>query len=98
KRLTVADVNDRIKKHAEFEKARTGKTYDVSNMLITAVLSQYVDLRELKGVLPKATYYRYLKKLKEANIPLNNEVDVHAPSLDFTEYFNHLGKYHYEYN
>lgn len=67
-------------------------------MLVTAVLSQYIDLRELKGVLPKATYYRYLNKLKEADIPVNNEVDIYAPTLDHSEYFNHLGKYHFVYN
>lgn len=98
KRLTIEDVNNRIKKHAEIELARTGKSFDVSNMLITAVLSQYIDLRDLKGILPKATYYRYLNKLKEADIPVNNEIDVYTPTLDNSEYFNLLGKYHTLYN
>jgi len=98
RRLTVRDVNERLKEYSERQKARTGKGLDVSALVVLGMLSQYTDIRELKGILPHATFYRYMKKLKEADIPINNEVDVHAPPLDYTEYFNHLGKYHYEYN
>jgi len=97
-RLTVADVNARLRAHAERKKALRGKTFDVSSMLVISVLSQYTDIRKLKGVIPDATYYRYLKNLREAEIPVNNEVDVEPGALDFSEYWYLLGKYHIEYN
>lgn len=98
KRLTIEDVNIKIKEHAENNKARYKAGFDQSNMLVIALLSQYMDLRDLKGILPHATYYRYLKRLKEAQVPINNEIDVYTPTLDNSNYFNELGKYHLVYN
>jgi len=98
RRLTVSDVNDRLKAYADKKKALTGKTFDVSSLLVVAMLSQYADLRDLKGVLPKTTYYRYLRNLKEAEVPINNDVDVMPGRLDFADYLYLLGKYHVQYN
>lgn len=55
-----------------------------ARMLVPALLSQFVDLRQLKDFLPPATYYRLVKDFKLAGLPLKSTMSlVQRPPLDY---------------
>jgi len=93
-KMTVSEMYDHILKID----SETADNKNTSQLLIIATLAQYTNIDDLKTVLPKSTYYRYVKKLKELNIKLHSIEDIIAPPLDFAKYFYFLGHYHKEYN
>lgn len=71
----------------------------VSQLLVLAALSQYTDISDLKGIIPKATYYRYKKNLEELGIPRHSpDICVNPPPLDYQTYLFYFSKYHTLYN
>lgn len=71
----------------------------VGQLLLLASLSQYTDISDLKGIIPKATYYRYKKSLEEMGIPKHSpDICVNPPPLDYQMYLFYFSKYHTKYN
>lgn len=98
KKLSVNEIYEKLQEFSDKKKALKGRPIDLSTNVVIATLSQYVDLAELKGVIPKTTFYRYRNTLKDVGIPQYGIEDIHPPALDFAEYFFNLGKYHQEFN
>lgn len=70
---------------------KTGKV-DVARLIVPAVLSQYVDVRTLKEVLPASTYYRMLKQLREAGVDERaRDLPFAPPRLDYADYILFFG-------
>lgn len=100
-KMGIVDIYDKIKRMQD-DKDMTNKLFNKNDkiaqtgqLLLIATLSQYTDITDLKKVLPKATYYRYLKKLEDIGIPKHSpDIAVRPPELDFTTYFYEFGKYH----
>ncbi|MGJ1352001.1 phage/plasmid replication domain-containing protein [Sphingobacterium spiritivorum] len=98
KKLTPDEMLKKVDNYMEREFALNGKKYDKSNIVVLATLTQYIDYKDLKSILPRTTYYRNQKLLKDVGIELNTIDDIYSAPLDFSEYFNLLGKYHNIYN
>lgn len=104
-KLGLIDIQRKIKEHQETKKMKN-KVYNekeavaqTGQLLMLATLSQYTDITDLKNILPKATYYRYMKKLEELGIPRHSpDIAVQPPALDYVTYFTFFGKYHTTYN
>lgn len=104
-KLGLIDIHRKIKQHQDDKKAKN-RAYNekeaiaqTGQLTMLATLSQFTDITELKGILPKATYYRYLKKLEELGIARHSpDIAVQPPPLDHITYFTHFGKYHTTYN
>lgn len=100
-KMGIKEIHDKIKEHkedAEFKKKVFGDKQKVSQtgqLLMLATLSQYVDISELKDVIPKATFYRYRKKLEDIGIPrFSPDIAVAPPPLDYTSYFFYFSAHH----
>jgi len=104
-KMSIVEIHDKIKqnqKDVEIRNELYGRKdkKDQTGLLLTlATLSQYTDVSDLKGILPKATYYRYVKKLQELGIPKHSpDIAVMPPALDYDMYFFYFGKYHHTFN
>ncbi|ARS39847.1 hypothetical protein CA265_09375 [Sphingobacteriaceae bacterium GW460-11-11-14-LB5] len=104
-KMGIKEIHDKIMQQHEDNKVKKKffevkeKDSRIGQMLLLATLSQYTDISDLKGIIPKATYYRYEKKLKELGIPRHSpDIAVVPPPLDFDMYFFYFGKYHQTFN
>lgn len=104
-KMSIKDIHDKIKESAAQRKVRkeallSGEKDSHTGLLLTlATLSQYTDISDLKGVLPKATYYRYVSKLAELGIPKHSpDIAVAPPPLDYGMYFFYFVNYHVSFN
>lgn len=90
------------KDEAELKKSWHGKKEKLaqaSQLLLLATLSQYTDISDLKGIIPKATYYRYVKNLENLGIPKHSpDLALAPPPLDYDMYFFYFSKYHQTFN
>jgi len=64
----VADVVEKLACYAERNRGLTGRDFDFSSLVVVCVLARFMDLSELRGYLPRSTYYRYLRRLRAAGI------------------------------
>jgi len=64
----VAGVVEKLARYAERNRKLTDRDFDFSGLLVLGVLAQIMDLSELREYLPKATYYRYRRRLRAAGI------------------------------
>lgn len=104
-KMGIKEIHDKIKEHQKDEEIKNilyGKKDKVSQtgqLLLIATLSQYTDIADLKHVLPKATYYRYVKKMENLGIPKHSpDIAVNPPPLDYQTYFYYFGNYHTTFN
>lgn len=104
-KLGLVDIHKKIKEYQANKKmkntvyAEKESIAQMGNLTMLATLSQFTDITALKGILPKATYYRYLKKLEELGIARHSpDIAVQPPPLDYISYFTYFGKYHMIYN
>lgn len=104
-KMGIVEIHNKIKQFQSDKDVKNklyGKSEKISSlstMLLAATLSQYTDLADLKHVFPKATYYRYMKKLEEIGIPKHApDIAVNPPPLDFQTYFYYFGKHHVTFN
>lgn len=62
-------------------------TKDVNRLLILAMLSQYMDVENLKRYLPKSSFFRMKGELNKIGINMyNNNHTIPAPPIDYLEY------------
>lgn len=76
---------------------RKKMSFNKPTIVLLAHMLQTYTLEELRktGLMPKATFYRYQKKLKELGVVTTGKlVDVAPPSLDFQEYLHIFGRFH----
>jgi hypothetical protein len=60
---------------------------EANRLLILAMLSQYMDVENLKKYLPKSTFYRNKEELEKLGINMyNNNHTIPAPPVDYLEY------------
>lgn len=100
-KMGITDIQKKIKDHQEemsFKNKLFNKNETIAQtgqLVMIATLAQYIDLSDLKTVLPKATYYRYKKKMEEFGISKHcPDIAVRPPDLDYASYFYYFGKYH----
>jgi len=66
-------------------------------LLSTALLAHYMNLEELKSFLPKRSFYRMKKDLKDLGIStVQHNLSIPQPRLDYSDYKIYLSKYHNE--
>lgn len=104
-KLGLVDIHRKIKQYQDDKKLKNTAYNEkesiaqTGNLTMLATLSQFTDITDLKDILPKATYYRYLTKLKELGIARHSpDIAVQPPPLDYVTYFTFFGKYHFLYN
>lgn len=100
-KMSILDIQQKIKNH-QAEMAFKNKLFNkketiaqTGQLVMIATLAQYINLTDLKNVLPKATYYRYKKKMAEFGIDrYSPDIAIRPPDLDFCTYFFEFGRYH----
>lgn len=71
------------------------KQKNSSGLLISSLLSQFVDIDTLKAYLPSSTFYDLKADLKKLGINMyNKNIGVPPPPLTYQEYKVYFGKYH----
>lgn len=89
------EQKDKVTK--ENKTLRRKMSYNKPMIVTLGLLTNYYSLDELRksGLLPKATFYHYKKKLSELGI--NSEArlsDMPPPSLDYIDYKFYFGRHH----
>lgn len=65
-----------------------------SQLVMLALLTQFTDISQLKGVIPDRTYYRYKKRLKDLGIKENSHTNLFdIPELTYYKYFSLFDKW-----
>ena len=65
-------------------------------LFLPALLSQYVNLKELQKYIPDSTYYGLKAQLKDIGIDTfteSKETTVESPKLDYSQYFIYFSRY-----
>lgn len=96
----ISEHNKTTELKNEYKRKKDRKQTKYESRLVTlAMLSQFVDIGTLKGVVSRATLYRYQKELKDIGINMfNAPKDVSPPKTDYQEYRACFGKYHLKNN
>lgn len=92
---TLNEQRDNVR--SENKKLRRELSYNKPMIATLALLTNYYSLDELRksGLLPKSTYYHYMKKLKEVGIDSESRLsDMPPPALDYVDYKYYFGRYH----
>lgn len=100
-KLSVAEVIDAIKTNKDNTKLKNqlrrkpltaASTY---RMVSAALLSQYINIDELKKLLPEPTFYRLKSDLKKVGITSNQtELQIPTPRTDYFDYLLSFGKFY----
>jgi len=65
-----------------------------SQLITLALLTQFTDISDLKGIIPDRTFYRYKKRLKELGIKPHSHTNLFdIPELNYNKYFDYFSKY-----
>jgi hypothetical protein len=89
------EQKDNVRK--ENTKLRRQMSYNKPMIVTLGLLTQYYSLDDLRksGLLPKATFYHYKKKLKEVGIDSESRLsDMPPPALDYMDYKYYFGRHH----
>ncbi|QNK64256.1 hypothetical protein H7F33_07165 [Pedobacter sp. PAMC26386] len=84
----INSVNDITElKNNMLPKRLQKSTKDVNRLLVLAMLSQYMDVENLKRYLPKSSFFRMKGELNKMGINMyNNNHTIPAPPIDYLEY------------
>lgn len=104
-KLSIHDVQrniDQINDSILFKnkiRSKQQQTKEKSRLTMLALLAQEYPLEEIRkmGIIPKTTYYRYQKELKQIGVISENRlpITIIPPKLDFQEYKYYFGRYHF---
>ncbi|MFB2120056.1 phage/plasmid replication protein [Parapedobacter sp. 2B3] len=100
-RMSIHDVMKKIDENELINETKNTlrkkrKANPQKTRLITlAMLSQYMDIANLKSVIDERTLYRYKADLKKLGINMYNaNDDIPPPPIDYQEYKFYFGKWH----
>lgn len=87
----LAKINEHNKtvelKNQFASKSNQRQQKEANRLLISAMLSQYMDIENLKKYLPKSTFFRLKSELNKLGINMyNNNHTIPAPPVDYLEY------------
>lgn len=78
-------------------KLRAELSFHKPTIVTMALLSQFYSIDDLRksGLLPKSTFYKYKKKLKQVGIDSDSRLsDMPPPALDYSDYKFIFGRHH----
>lgn len=100
-KLSIHDVMKRIDEHHSINNAKNSlrkkqkSNEGKSRMITLALLSQFMDLGNLKNIIPTSTLTRYKSQLKKMGINMYNSNDsIPSPPLNYQEYKYYFGRFH----
>ncbi|MGN6437527.1 MAG: phage/plasmid replication domain-containing protein [Agriterribacter sp.] len=103
RQVNIVEINDRISKKFDDENiknrlrkaSKQQQTQGRLRLLSTALLSHFMNVQDLKQFLPRATYQRLQRDLKEIGISeVQHDLQIPQPKLDYHDYKIFCGKFH----
>jgi len=92
----IKEGNNKVKMKNSLRTAKESEKTE-SRLIILAMLSQYVNIEELRtqDLIPRATFYRIKSDLKKIGLgDFNVNEDIPPPRLDYLDYKMYFSKYH----